>query len=149
MNAAAAYWPYVAAGGVAGGAIVPPLGLAIASGALIYGAWDAGETIARHPSNPFSRPWVSPDVIRPPVPPISACYPKPKPITWTIPYERSDGIPVPTPDRKGCAQEWADAYEWCFENMGKPDQRGGTGNYTNPKDCARGRVSARCGGNAV
>ena len=98
LNAAAAYWPYIAVGGAGIGAIVPPLGLAIAGGALIYGAWDAGQTIARHPSNPFSHPWVSPDVIRPPAPPITACYPKPKPIPWTIPYERSNPIPMPTPD---------------------------------------------------
>ncbi len=76
-----------------------------------------------------------------------ACQPMPRAIPWT----RSPSIPWPTtpPDREGCAQEWADAYEWCAMNIGKPDSRGGTGGHSGLQACAAGRVSQRCGGNAI
>jgi RHS repeat-associated protein len=95
----------------------------------------------------------------PPFPNQSDRWSKPAPTTGTacqplprsIPFYQTPTTTWPRmpPDRDGCAQEWADAYEWCAENMGKPDRRGQTGGHTTLRACAAGRVSQRCGGNAL
>ena len=96
------------------GVLAPPVGVVAVGGAAIYMSWQFGEEIARHPSNPLSRPWVSPDVIRPPlIPPISQpyCQPAPRAIPWyrdrTIPW------PDPNPDRSGCAEEISECVQLC------------------------------------
>jgi hypothetical protein len=48
-----------------------------------------------------------------------------------------------------CQKEWDDAYEWCCEELEKPNPSPVTGGYKNAHDCARGRVSEDCGGNPV
>lgn len=80
------------------GFLVPPLGVAIVGGAAIYVAWDLGDAIARHPSNPLSRPWIPTGT--PLIPPAIAarpagpvCQPLPRAIPWT----RSPDIPFSTP----------------------------------------------------
>ncbi|MBN2193846.1 MAG: hypothetical protein JW751_13610, partial [Polyangiaceae bacterium] len=60
--------------------------------------------------------------------------------------------PPPQSDDEGCDKEWRDAYEKCADWITqKPSDntRGLTGGYRNIEDCARGHVSARCGGNPV
>ncbi len=86
-------WRAVGAAAAVAGAFAPPVAVAAVGAAAIYGAWQVGDTIARHPSNPLSRPWVSPDVIRPPSPQASnkqpTCQPAPKlkPFPWTPPFK--------------------------------------------------------------
>ena len=49
-----------------------------------------------------------------------------------------------------CVQEWADAYERCRTLLTMPNPpRSLTGGYRSLRDCAKGFVSARCGGNPV
>jgi len=50
-------------------------------------------------------------------------------------------------DSEGCDEEWAEAREYCKNNMYNPDAQNVTGGYTSIEDCARGNVSERCGGN--
>lgn len=85
------------------GAYAPPVAVAVVGAGAIYGAWKLGDYVARHPSNPLSKPWVSPDIIRPPVS-RPYCEPIRRPLPWTIPlpraipFERSEPVPRPTPD---------------------------------------------------
>jgi len=54
--------------------------------------------------------------------------------------------------KRDCDKEWADAREWCRNELTKPPckrSRKGTGGYNDVENCARGRVSQECGGNAV
>jgi hypothetical protein len=51
-----------------------------------------------------------------------------------------------------CDQEWADAREWCRNELAKPPyqrNKSGTGGYDTVDNCARGKVSQECGGNPV
>ncbi len=51
---------------------------------------------------------------------------------------------------EGCAQEWRHAMDRCEALLATPNpSRALTGGYTDLYDCARGFVSARCGGNGV
>lgn len=90
----------VASGGGAGigasvSALAPPVAVGIAGAAAIYGAWQVGDYIARHPSNPLSRPWVSPDIIAgPKAPPAPYCLPMDR----VLPFpKRNFGPLVPPP----------------------------------------------------
>lgn len=49
-----------------------------------------------------------------------------------------------------CKEEWADAMDFCAKELSKlrPD-RYKTGGHTSIEDCARGRVTERCGGNPM
>jgi RHS repeat-associated protein len=50
----------------------------------------------------------------------------------------------------GCKEEWAEARRDCEKELSKPyPNRGFTGGHRSVEDCARGLVSARCGGNGV
>lgn len=51
---------------------------------------------------------------------------------------------------KECQREWIQATEKCNELLRSNNPpRGVTGGYTDPRECARGLVSMRCGGNSV
>jgi len=52
----------------------------------------------------------------------------------------------------GCKEEWAEARRDCERELSKPNpnpNRRFTGGHRSVEDCARGLVSARCGGNGV
>jgi hypothetical protein len=49
-------------------------------------------------------------------------------------------------DDPACHDEWAKAWDWCDKELEKPRPERAVG-YRNIEDCARGLVSARCGGN--
>lgn len=148
-----------AAGAVIAAVPAAPVVVAAAGAAAIYGATYVGSYTASHPSNPFVNgplnPFGTPYPGVRPLPPTittsTTSRPYCQPVPRSIPFARTPAIPIPrpTPDREGCAQEWADAFEYCANNMGKPDKRPFTGGYTNLHDCARGLVSQRCGGNRV
>ncbi|HQZ81978.1 MAG TPA: RHS repeat-associated core domain-containing protein [Pyrinomonadaceae bacterium] len=155
-------WRSVGAGlGTVGGALAAaassPAAVAAGGFAAGYGiGYYPGQWTANHPSNPFVNgplnPWGTPIPALPPWTPTApsgpVCQPLPKPIPWF--RDRTDSWPSDPPnDRDGCAQEWADAFEWCANNIGKSDQRGGSGGYSDLYSCARGRVSQRCGGNRL
>lgn len=161
--------PAAASLAAAGGAILSAAGAVASSPAFVAGAgfgagvaigYYPGQWTANHPSNPFVNgpwnPWGTPAPMLPPFPipnnppqttsgPV--CQPLPKAVPWN--RDRTIPWPDPNPERSGCAEEWARAYEWCAENIGRRDQRGGTGGYTDLQSCARGRVSERCGGNRI
>lgn len=49
-----------------------------------------------------------------------------------------------------CLKEWDDAKAECLKQLESNDpQYGITGGYMDPKKCARGLVSMRCGGNRI
>jgi hypothetical protein len=49
-----------------------------------------------------------------------------------------------------CKKEWMSARDYCNELLNSPNPpRALTGGYANVEDCARGFVSAACGGNSV
>jgi hypothetical protein len=49
-----------------------------------------------------------------------------------------------------CAEEWEWALEFCAKELSRPNPRKlFTGGHKNIKDCAKGLVSDRCGGNAI
>ncbi|MBK9266598.1 MAG: hypothetical protein IPM54_43275 [Polyangiaceae bacterium] len=51
---------------------------------------------------------------------------------------------------KECQKQWDQAIRQCIEWLSSPNPpRGLTGGHTNAKDCARGHVDERCGGNRV
>lgn len=63
------------------------------------------------------------------------------------PYSNLSGMGADTPE---CRDEWAKAWDWCANQLEKAKQgvRPGRGvGYRNVEDCARGQVSAPCGGN--
>ncbi len=134
----------------AAGLLVPAA--VVAGGALaIYVSWQVGETIARHPSNPLSRPWVSPDVIRPPYPPITmspTSQPYCKPISKAIPFPEAIPfprvIPVPTPERRNCAEEIKGCTRMCADRQGDPDFKKGFGGSL--QQCIKNCLSEECGG---
>ena len=50
-------------------------------------------------------------------------------------------------DTPECKEEWADARDFCAKELAKPfPDTYRTGGYTNVEDCAKGRVTERCGG---
>ena len=54
------------------------------------------------------------------------------------------------PDGPGCKEEWEAARARCEKELSKPNpNRGITGGYRDVENCARGHVSARCGGNPI
>jgi hypothetical protein len=59
------------------------------------------------------------------------------------PYSNKSGMGADDP---ACQDEWAAARKWCDNELQKPRPERATG-YRNYADCARGMVSARCGGN--
>lgn len=49
-----------------------------------------------------------------------------------------------------CDKEWRDARQKCMEELSKPNPAPSvTGGYKDIENCARGLVSAACGGNPV
>jgi len=58
------------------------------------------------------------------------------------------GPPAPTLTI-GCEREWKEALETCRELIGDPDAQNVTGGTNNVRDCDRGLVSERCGGNRI
>jgi RHS repeat-associated protein len=57
----------------------------------------------------------------------------------------------PNCKKSKCDQEWSDARDWCRQQLAKPPYARSifVGGYNNVDDCARGLVSAECGGNPV
>ncbi len=111
----------IAAAAAAISPYIPPLGVAVAGGAAIYGAYQFGEYIARHPSNPLSHPWGYPDI---PVPitakPGPACQPLPKAIPWYSQPPIKYPIPVgPYPPQTPEKQE--ECYQKCQHLLGIGD----------------------------
>lgn len=117
-----------AIGGSVSLAWIPPVGIAIAGGALIYGAWHAGEYIARHPSNPLSHPWVSPDVIRPPASSPVSCRVRPRP----TPYSPIPPSSNPPPDEDG-GDTCMRLLVLCLENPNQSGRR--KAQWGGKKDC--------------
>ena len=59
-----------------------------------------------------------------------------------------DLLAIVLPDH--CKEQWDKAFDICLELFEQPNPpRSLTGGYTNLRDCARGFVSAECGGNPV
>jgi len=51
---------------------------------------------------------------------------------------------------KECQEQWDEAIRQCVEWLSSPNPpRNMTGGHKNPKDCARGHVDERCGGNKL
>jgi RHS repeat-associated protein len=114
-----AYPPFWQAVAAAGGAIAAAASSTaiVAGGGLALGVgigYYPGQWTANHPSNPFvNGPWPF-NPFKPPFgypvpvyPTPTVCQIRPRPIPWTIPYERSIPIPRPTPDEDDCYSQCA------------------------------------------
>ena len=135
LNPAVLTLPAILGGGGASIA-VPPLGIADAYAAVLYGGWTLGEWISDQPWNPLTHP---PVPLAPPFCPPIRTFPRSGPTTLPPP-------PPQNPD-DNCDEQWRRAFEICESSIGRRDRRGITGGYTDLLECARGLVSQRCGGN--
>jgi RHS repeat-associated protein len=142
--------------GAAGAAAGTAGAVVVVGGAAIYGASHVGTYTAAHPwnpvvngpwpVNPFKPPFGYPVPVYPPTTatPRPYCQPGPGagPFPWSIPFSRVRPIPMPTPDRDGCAEEISHCVQLCSEAEGDPDARhiwGGS-----QTRCLQGCISERC-----
>lgn len=84
------------------------------------------------------------DLFRPSSPTTTLPLPSINPNQYRNPASNS------STSAESCDEEWDRAIETCEKEIDSCDgNKGITGGYSNPLDCARGLVSQRCGGNAI